>query len=95
MKFMRKVTALFLALAMILGMAVSVSAIGSKDTGTIRVEDAEEGVDVTAYRLMDVNYDFDNADQPVDPVYEWVDALAVWVRTNYPAYIGTGTDNSV
>ena len=95
MKFMRKVTALFLALAMILGMAVSVSAIGSTDTGTIHVTGAETGVDVTAYRLMDVNYDFDNADQPVDPVYEWVDALAVWVRTNYPVYIGTGTDNSV
>lgn len=94
MKFMRKVTALFLALAMILGMAVSVSAIGSTDTGTIRVTGAETGVDVTAYRLMDVNID-DAADQPVDPVYEWVDALAVWVRTNYPTYIGTGTDNSV
>lgn len=95
MKFMRKVTALFLALAMILGMAVSVSAIGSTDTGTIQVTGAETGVDVTAYRLMDVNYDFDNADQPVDPVYEWVDALAGWVRERYPTYIGTKTDNSV
>lgn len=95
MKFMRKVTALFLALAMILGMAVSVSAIESTATGTIRVVDAEKGVDVTAYRLMDVNYDFDNADQPVDPVYEWVDELTDWVRTHYSDYIGTGTDNSV
>lgn len=95
MKFMRKVTALFLALAMILGMTVTVSAIGSTDTGTIQVIGAEPGVSVTAYRLMDVNYDFDNADQPVDPVYEWVDTLAGWVRENYSAYIGTGTDNSV
>ena len=95
MKFMKKVTALFLAFAMILGMSVSVSAIGSTDTGTIRVTGAEAGVSVTAYRLMDVNYDFDNADQPVDPVYEWVDTLAGWVRENYSAYIGTGTDNSV
>lgn len=94
MKFMRKVTALFLALAMILGMAVSVSAIESTDTGMIQVTGAEAGVNVTAYRLMDVNID-DAAHQPVDPVYEWVDALADWVRTNYPAYIGTGTDNSV
>lgn len=94
MKFMKKVTALFLAFAMILGMSVSVSAIGSTDTGTIRVTGAEAGVSVTAYRLMDVNYDFDNADQPVDPVYEWVDALAGWVRTNYPTYIGQA-DNSV
>ena len=94
MKFMRKVTALFLALAMILGMTVTVSAIESTDTGTIRVIGAEPGVSVTAYRLMDVNYDFDNADQPVDPVYEWVDALADWVRTNYPTYIGQA-DNSV
>ena len=95
MKFMRKVTALFLALAMILGMTVTVSAIGSTDTGTIQVIGAEPGVSVTAYRLMDVNYDFDNANQPVDPVYEWVDTLAGWVRENYSAYIGTGTDNSV
>ena len=94
MKFMKKVTALFLALAMILGMTVTVSAIESTDTGTIRVTGAEPGVSVTAYRLMDVNYDFDNADQPVDPVYEWVDALADWVRTNYPTYIGQA-DNSV
>lgn len=94
MKFMRKVTALFLALAMILGMAVSVSAIGSTDTGTIRVTDAETGVNVTAYRLMDVNID-DAADQPVDPVYEWVGALADWVRDHYPTYIGKGADNSV
>lgn len=94
MKFMRKVTALFLALAMILGMTVTVSAIESTDTGTIQVIGAEPGVSVTAYRLMDVNYDFDNADQPVDPVYEWVDALADWVRTNYPTYIGQA-DNSV
>ena len=41
MKFMRKVTALFLALAMILGMTVTVSAIGSTDTGTIQVIGAE------------------------------------------------------
>lgn len=94
MKFMRKVTALFLALAMILGMTVTVSAIESTDTGMIRVTGAEPGVSVTAYRLMDVNID-NAAHQPVDPVYEWVDALAVWVRTKYPAYIGTGTDNSV
>lgn len=94
MKFMKKVTALFLALAMILGMAVSVSAIESTATGTIRVTGAESGVGVTAYRLMDVNID-DAADQPVDPVYEWVDALAGWVRDHYPAYIGTAMDNSV
>lgn len=94
MKFMRKVTALFLALAMILGMAVSVSAIESTATGTIQVTGAETGVDVTAYRLMDVNID-DDAGQPVDPVYKWVGALAGWVRERYPTYIGTGTDNSV
>ena len=94
MKFMRKVTALFLALAMILGMTVTVSAIGSTDTGTIQVIDAETGVDVTAYRLMDVNID-DAAGQPEDPVYKWVNDLADWVRTHYSDYIGTGTDNSV
>ena len=94
MKFMRKVTALFLALAMILGMAVSVSAIESTATGTIQVAGAETGVNVTAYRLMDVNID-DAAGQPEDPVYKWVDALAGWVRDHYPTYIGTGTDNSV
>ena len=94
MKFMRKVTALFLALAMILGMTVTVSAIESTDTGTIRVTGAEPGVSVTAYRLMDVNID-NAAHQPVDPVYKWVDGLAQWVRDNYSTYIGKETDNSV
>ncbi len=33
--------------------------------------------------------------QPAEPEYTWDSAVASWVRTNYPTYIGSDTDNSV
>lgn len=86
--------ALCIALIMALGMTMTVSAnISETDTGTISVTGAEADVQVTAYRLMDVNYDFAGSNQPVDPVYSWVDEIADWVSDNYSSYIGA--DNSV
>lgn len=98
-EFMKKLTALFLTIAMAVGMAMTVSAIRKDETGTIQITGAEAKVKVTAYRLMDVNYDFDG-NQPVDPVYSWVDGagtteVADWVRSEYSAYIGAVGDNSV
>lgn len=92
--FLKRLAALCIALIMALGMTMTVSAVISADaTGTISVTGAEAGVRVTAYRLMDVNYDFVGSNQPVDPVYSWVDEIAAWVRNNYSSYIGD--DNSV
>ena len=93
--FLKRLAALCIALVMALGMTMTVSAAISADAkGKISVAGAEAGVRVTAYRLMDVNYDT-TANQPEDPVYTWVDEIAVWVRNTYPNYIGEDTDNSV
>ena len=64
------------------------------EKGKITISGVEDSVNVTAYRLMDVNFDRTNQ-QPTEPVYVWTDEVAGWVRTNYPDYIGKGTDNSV
>lgn len=91
--FLKRLAALCIALVMALGMTMTVSAAISADAeGKISVADAEAGVRVTAYRLMDVNYDT-TANQPEDPVYTWVSGIAGWVRDNYSSYIGD--DNSV
>lgn len=91
--FLKRLAALCIALVMALGMTMTVSAaIPAGATGAISVTGAEARVQVTAYRLMDVNYDT-TADQPEDPVYTWVSGIAGWVRDNYSSYIGD--DNSV
>ena len=74
-------------------LSVNAFALNGTDTGTITVENAEQGVTVTAYRLMTANVNANG--QPADPEYTWDSAVADWVRTNYSTYIGTGTDNSV
>lgn len=93
--FLKRLAALCIALIMALGMTMTVSAAIPADAkGTISVAGAEADVQVTAYRLMDVNYDT-TADQPVDPVYTWVSGIADWVRSYNSAYIGADADNSV
>ena len=88
--------ALLMAISMFSTMAF---AIEQTDTGTITVNNVEDKVTVSAYKLMDVSYDY-TADQPVQPVYTWNDNVASWIRTNYSekvgdtGYIGTGSDNS-
>lgn len=85
-RVLSKITALCLALLMAVSALSTVTfAISSTDKGTITVNGVEEGVTVSAYRLMDVNYDFEK-NEPVDPVYSWVAIVQTWVDTNYPAY---------
>lgn len=79
------------------GFASSASALERTDTGSITVSnlaDAGESVDVTAkaYKIIDVNYDYDT-DQPETPEFTWNSAIAGWVKTNFPKYIGA--NNSV
>ena len=74
-------------------------AIEPDEKGTITVNNVENNVTVSAYRLMDVKVNENG--QPQEPVYTWTDEVADWVRENYPDYIGAadalaGTeDNSV
>lgn len=85
-RVLSKITALCLALLMAVSALSTVTfAISRTDKGTITVNGVEDGVTVSAYRLMDVNYDFDN-NEPVDPVYRWVARVQTWVDANYPAY---------
>lgn len=85
-RVLSKITALCLALLMVVSaLSTATFAISSTDKGTITVNGVEDGVTVSAYRLMDVNYDFDK-NEPVDPVYSWVAIVQTWVDTNYPAY---------
>ncbi len=90
-----KALALCLALLMAIGLfGTTAFALGQNDTGNITVSGVENGVAVSAYRLMDVKINANG--QPQEPVYTWVSAIAGWVRTNYSTYIGKEeTDNSV
>ena len=94
-KTLSKVLVVCLTLVMMVSMFVAnTSAIDDTDKGTITVSGVEDDVTVSAYRLMDVTYDY-TADQPVQPVYTWTNAVAGWVRENNPTYIGAENDNSV
>ena len=90
-----KVLAFCLTLLMVVGLfgTIAFADVTPNSTGTISVTGVEEGVTVSAYRLMNVKVN-DNG-QPQEPVYTWVDEVANWVRTNYPDYIGKDTNNSV
>lgn len=67
----------------------------------LNVEEAEaDNVTVTAYKLVSVHtgqlQGTDPAQyQPQQPEYTWESGIAGWIRTNYPAYIGEGTDDTV
>lgn len=79
-KTLSKVLVVCLTLVMMVSMFVAnTSAIDDTDKGTITVSGVEDDVTVSAYRLMDVTYDY-TADQPVQPVYTWTNAVAGWVR---------------
>lgn len=93
-KILSKAAALCLALIMAACIpAAAASAAGQDEKGTILINGVEDSVDVSAYRMMEVTVNENG--QPQDPVYRWTSGLAEWVRGQYPAYIGTGADNSV
>ncbi len=89
------ILALCLALMMTVALLSSTvfAAITPDATGTITVEKVEDGLKVSAYRLMDVKVSGNG--QPQDPVYSWVDDVSDWVREKYPNYIGKDQDNAV
>ena len=93
-RVLSKMTALCLVLLMVVSaLSTAAFAISNTERGTISVSGVENDVTVSAYRLMDVNYDFDK-NQPVDPVYRWVASVQTWVDTNYPAYSAVNRFNS-
>lgn len=97
-KLFKRLGATILALGMALSvMAIPTSAIGSDDTGSITVENVGPGGTVNAYQVMEVNYEYEPVDQPVDPVYVWTDSVATWLEeadNEYGDYINDA-DNAV
>ena len=89
-----KAWALCLAVLMVMGLfGTTALAIDQNTTGAITVSAEEDNLNVSAYQLMSVNISGNG--QPQEPVYTWATSVAGWVRSNYPAYIGSGSDNSV
>lgn len=111
---LHKLASLLLAFALTLCLALPAGAVeeGQGDVvtysipeapnngGTISLTNMENGATATAYKIIDVAYDYaegttDAYEAPLYPEFFWVTSVAEWVRTNYSSYIGTGTDNSV
>lgn len=108
-----KLASLLLAFALTLCLALPAGAVGGEttplnidanQTGNIKVEGISEtagtSVTVNVYRLMTVNFDTTNQ-QPVEPVYTWVEPVANWLKganqnETYRGYISDdANDNSV
>ena len=88
---MQHVVSLCLTLALALCLALPALAaeprLGAGDTGTITLSGMEDGAGATAYKVIDVRYDY-TADSPEEPAYSWAAEAAAWVETNFPDYIG-------
>ena len=87
--FLKISIAVMVALVTLLAMNAQVfaSITSTTNTSSICMEGLEEGVTVTAYRILVVNYDYD-ADQPSTPMYSWADeAIEEWVEENYEEYL--------
>lgn len=76
---------IMLVLAIVLLNTNAFAAVTSTDTGSITITGLEEGVNVTIYQLVTVNWN-DSSNQPTDPPYSWVSAVQTWVDANYPDY---------
>lgn len=87
-----KLIALLLTAVMMLSVSITVFAFSSTDKGSFIVTgldaSSEKKVTVSAYPIITVNID-DTAGQPKYPMYQWNEAVVSWMRSNYPAYIGT------
>ena len=75
-------------------LSVTAFAIDRTQKGKITVNGVEAGVQVHAYRLMDICYDYD-VQQPKNPMYQWVSEMSGWVSENYDSYIDTENLNMV
>ena len=96
-----KLMALCLSIVTMMSMSLTVSAaIQPMDTGTITINGltTDAGTTVTAYKVIDVNFDHENQ-QPTEPVYTWTEEMADYLMGNgaeeYGHYIDTENDNAV
>lgn len=84
-----RIIALILTLVLLFSMGGVVNAEGIEEgsTAEITINNVENEGRITAYKVIDVNFDFTNQ-QPVDPVYKWNDSVAGWLegQTSYSDY---------
>ena len=78
-----KMIATLVCIMMLLTMfsTYSFADIGSSDKATITINKLEPGIDLTAYQLTTVNYDFDN-NQLIEPPYSWVAPIKTWLQSH-------------
>lgn len=88
-----KIMVLILTLTLLLSMGGVANAaeprnIEGNSTATIVVEGVENSGTVTAYKVIDVNFDTTNQ-QPLDPVYTWDANVAAWLKGHdtYKSYV--------
>lgn len=88
-----KIMVLILTLTLLLSMGGVANAaeprnIEDDSTATIVVEGVENSGTVTAYKVINVNFDTTNQ-QPLDPVYTWDANVAAWLRGHdtYKSYV--------
>lgn len=111
---MRRKCKVFAALLLTLALTVCLALpswaetrITESDRGTITLtwDTADTNVTATAYKVINVEYDYsgdsNSYEGPYDPEFYWVNdnadtatSVAEWVRTKYPAYIGTDSDDN-
>ena len=69
-------------------------AINASDRGNITVNGVENGIGISAYRLMDISFDY-NVQQPKNPMYMWTSEVAGWVSDHYSDFINVSNMNAV
>lgn len=102
---MRSLLAMCLTLVLLASiLPMGAMAIEAEDKGSIVVSNLDAATDgktdtgatVKVYQLMTVEYDYD-ADQPVVPVYKWVDSVANWLKNHgtYSIFVDGENGNAV
>lgn len=89
-KTMTKITAVIATLLLTFSMfAFTVTAaprIADTDKGSITVTNVTDNATATAYKILNVKYDYD-ANQPSNPEYYWADEVKDYIAMNYRNYI--------
>ncbi len=56
------------------------------NTASIEVEGLEAGVEVSSYKIVDVNFNYTSG-QPENPAYSWTNEIKSWIENNYSEYL--------
>ena len=90
-----KLTALCLAVVMMMSLGMTVSAaVAADSTKDVTVSGLDEGTTVSIYKVIDVHINANG--QPENPMYTWTNGMATWLKTHenqtYKGYIDAATN---